>query len=280
MEDEKIITSPSENTTEPVEDEPAPDPIPEDPAEQEPGQEEDSGQEEPGGEVPSESPGDHQEQQPVDEETIAEKVVEMLQPEKDSSVEEKIDMLLEMISPKTYENAADVPVSPSIPIEGYRDWYYGITVNLDIYPYGLGHWTKVTETFSTPEEFETRYAQWCSYVGDTVDSFYMATIYDAGGNEVYNYETYQEPEPEEPEPEGPVHEDQTVARLLSHLDGLNGTLTEMTATDIEFYESVLLYQENMLELQKTDVALDIIIAVGIFLIFGALLVEILMEKVR
>lgn len=189
-------------------------------------------------------------------------------------------MLLDKLSPKAQEDTADAPASPSIPIEGYRDWNYGITVNLEIYPYGLGHWTKVTETFSSPEEFEARYIQWCSYVGDTVDSFYMTTIYDDDGNEVYNYETYQEPEPDEPEPEEPVQEDETVTQLLSHLEGINDTLMEMTAADTEFYESVLLYQKDMLELQKTGVALDIIIAVGTFLIFGALLVNILMEKVR
>ncbi len=292
MEDDMIITdSLSENTTDPGEDA-APDQAPEDtPGDQQPGQEENTGNEEDDREDTEREDGSdstYQGQPQVDEDAIAERVAEMLRPDEDTSVEDKIDLLLDRLALKTTEGVTDdtavAPVSPVIPIEGYRDWDYGITVHLDICPYGLGHWTKVTEEFSTPEEFETRYAQWCSFVGDTVDSFYMTTIHDAGGNKVYDYETYQEPEPEEPEPEEPeetVTEDsETVTQLLSHLEGINGTLLEMTTADTEFYDSILLYQSDMLELQKTSVALEIIMSVGIFLIFGALLVKILMEKLR
>lgn len=291
MEDDMNMTgSISENTTDPEEEDTTPDQTPEDaPGEQHPGQEEDTGKEDAGATDTEREDGSDSTYHDVDEEAIAERVAEMLQPDdEDTAVEDKIDLLLDRLALKTTEvssdDAAVVQASTAIPIKGYRDWDYGITVDLDIYPYGLGYWTKVTEEFSTPEEFEARYAQWCSFVGDTVDSFYMTTIHDAGGNKVYDYETYQEPEPEEPEPEEPeepVTEDgETLTQLLSHLEGINDTLLEMTTADMEFYDSVLLYQSDMLELQKTSVALEIIMAVGIFLIFGVLLVKIMMEKLR
>lgn len=287
--EEGYITSISENTTELGQEEPSPDPDTEagtDTPGQQPGNEN-----YPGAPVENHMPDNTEPHQdsynPVDEDAIAEKVVEMLKPDGDPFPVDKFEGLLEQLMLKNEDDPAvqndSTAIPHTIPIEGYQDWNYQITVNLDIYPYGLGHWTHVTEAFSTPEEFELRFAQWCDLVGDTVESFQITTIYDDDGNEIYNYEAYIEkpdPEPEEPDPEEPVREDDTAALLLSQLEGINEVLADIAASDADFYESVLLYNENMLELQKTNAAMNIIIAVGVFLIFGALLAKILMDKLR
>lgn len=273
MEDDFMTDSSlSENTTEPGEEEPAPDQTPEEPAEQKPEKEADTGKEDTGHDV--------------DEKAIAEKVAEMLQPEEDTSVDERLNRLLDLL---TLEDTEGIESYAAVfPFEGYEDWEYPIRMQFEVYPYGYGNWLKQYETYYDPDGFVTRYNEIVSLCqeGGSLKDFYVEYIWEDYGGDwetlVYDYEavTEPEPEPEEPEPEDPVQEVDTAAQLLSHLEGINDTLMEMAAADTEFYESVLLYQEDMLGLQKASVALEIVMAAGIFLIFGALLVKIVMERLR
>lgn len=263
----------SENTTEPGEEEPAPDQTPEESAEQQPEKEAYTGKEDTG--------------QDVDEKAIAEKVVEMLQPEEDTSVDEKLDRLLDLLTLEDTEDGIEA-YAAVFPFEEYEDWEYPIRMQFEVYPYGYGNWLKQYETYYDPDSFVTRYDEIVSLCqeGGSLKDFYVEYIWEDYGGDwetlVYDYEAViePEPEPEDPEPEEPVKEDDTAAQLLSHLEDINDTLMEMTAADMEFYESVLLYQDDMLELQEASVALEIVMAVGIFLTFGALLVKIMMERLR
>lgn len=191
---------------------------------------------------------------------------------------ESIRSLVNLMSTNSFQQGG-VYVPPEILIEGYKEWDYPVTVDYLISIVGYEDYLPQSATYDDHEQFLEDFQDlaWNCYRGDVFRDFYIDKAYDANGNKVYDSQPEQEPEPE---PEEPVQEDDTVAQLLSHLEGVNDTLMEMNAADTEFYESVLLYQEDILELQKASVALEIVMAAGIFLTFGALLVKIMMEKLR
>lgn len=102
--------------------------------------------------------------------------------------------LVDVMSLQLTEDAAI-----AAPFEGYRDWNYGVTVSFEVYPYGYGNYLDQTVYCSAAEDFETWYQDTTACVGETIRDFYIKTITDDEGVEIYNYEKQtQEPSPSIP----------------------------------------------------------------------------------
>lgn len=199
-----------------------------------------------------------------------------------TDVTERLDALIDLLTLEAEADVLSEEASVTIPIEGYKDWNYGITVYFKVYPFGLGNYMDSSAVCFEPEDFESWYQDMFLLIDDTIRDFYITTITDDNGTEVYNYETYVEPDTEEPdtaeEPDG--EEDTVSGQLLSHLENINLTLSDMLASDMEYYQSQVEYQEKMLELQTAETADTIIMCVTMFIILGAMCAKAFVERLK
>lgn len=201
-------------------------------------------------------------------EDITERLTEMMKPEDTTDVTERLDALIALLTPEELEGEPEV-YAAAMSFENYTEWDYPIIMQYKVYPYGAGYWMPANESFDSPDSFQTRYEEIVGLCGEggTLKDFYVEYIYDCNDDLIYDYEA-QTPEPE-PDP-GDEEQKETVELLLSHLEGINTTLSGMTQADAEYYQMVKDYETEMLEMQSVSTATDIFICIGVFAVFGAL----------
>ena len=232
---------------------------------------------------PEHTTGDGEQQPDIEE--IMERL-DLLWNQEDSEeatgVTERLDALIQLLTPEETEDGIET-YAVAFPFEGYEDWEYQIGVQYAVYPWGAGYWMEATETFYDPESFVARYDEIISLCanGGTLKDFYVMYIWeDYGGDDgdrlVYDYQAVVEPEPEPGEEEP----DETAAQLLSHLETISTTLAEMQQADLEYYQTVYDYQEEMLEMQTAETVCSIVLCVGLFAIFAAMIWEELLWRFK
>lgn len=153
----------------------------------------------------------------------------------------------------------------SIPIDGYRDWNYSINVRYKVYPYGAGYYMEVSDTFADSEEFEEWYSRTSSLINDTLKDFYILTVTDDNGTEVYNYESYVDPGDSSGEDE-PENEHNPSGQYLEILQDIYAELEAVKESEEENQLLADEYRKEMLNLQTAETGSSIIICVALFII--------------
>lgn len=181
---------------------------------------------------------------------------------------ESIQSLVDLMSMDQYQQR-DVYTPPEILIEGYQDWDYPITVDYLISIVGYEDYLPQSATYDDHEQFLDDFQDlaWNCFQGTVFKDFYIDKVYDAGGNKVYDSQSETEPEPEPGEEEP----GDAVELLLSHLENIDATLAEMQQADLEYYQAVYDYQEEMLQINAAETASTIFICVAVIAIFAAIL---------
>lgn len=201
-------------------------------------------------------------------EDVTERLAELMEPEDNADITERLDALIALLTPEELTEEAETGTQ-AIPVEGYDTFGYPVKVEYAVLFAGYEEYITETETYDAPEIFAADYEDFvyeCSKPGSSFKDFYINCIYDADGSIVY---ALQVPEPDTGEEEEPEPAD----LLLSHLEGINTTLSGMVQADAAYCRMVKDYQTEMLEMQAVSTATDIIIATGVFAIFGAMVFQ-------
>lgn len=210
-------------------------------------------------------------------EDITERLTELMKPADNTDVTERLDALIQMLTPET-EEGMELYAAETVPVEGYEAFQYPVKVEYMVLFAGYEEYFAETQTYDGPETFKADYEDFayeCSKPGSSFKDFYINCIYDANSSIVYELQT---PEPE-PDP-GDEEQKETVALLLSHLERINTTLSDMVQADAEYYRMVQDYQTEMLEMQAANTATNIFICVGVFCIFAAMLWSYLFGRMK
>lgn len=204
-------------------------------------------------------------------EDITQRLTEMMEPEDTTDVTERLDALIDLLTPEEAEGEPEA-YAAALSFEDYAEWDYPVTMQFMVYPYGAGYWMDQTEHCQDADSFLARYDEIVGLCGEggTLKDFSVKYIYDCNGDLMYDYEA-QAPEPE-PGP-GDGEQKETVELLLSHLEGINTTLSGMVQADAEYCQMVKDYEAEMLEMQAASTATDIFICIGVFAVFGALVFQ-------
>ncbi len=203
-------------------------------------------------------------------EDITQRLAEMMKPEDTTDVTERLDALIGLLTSDELSEGEPEADAQAAPVEGYEGFSYPVKVEYAVLFAGYEEYITDTETYGDPETFRADYEDFvaeCSRPGSNFKDFYVRYVYDSGNSLVYDCKS-QMPEPE-PDP-GDEEEKETVELLLSHLEGINTTLSGMVQADAEYYQMVKDYQAEMLEMQSLSTATDIFICIGVFAVFGAL----------
>lgn len=203
------------------------------------------------------------------QEDITERLTELMKPEDNTDVTERLDALIQMLTPE--EDELEAYAVETVPVEGYETFQYPVKVEYAVLFAGYEEYFIETQTYDDPEMFKTDYEDFayeCSKPGSSFKDFYISCIYDANNDIAYEIKT---PEPE-PDP-GDEEQKETVEQLLSHLEGINTTLSGMVQADAEYYQMVQDYQTEMLEMQAVNTATNIVLVIGVFAIFGAMVFQ-------
>lgn len=204
-------------------------------------------------------------------EEITKRLEELTEPEDTTDVTERLDALIGLLTPDelSEEPEAEAQAEQPVPVEGYEGFSYPVKVEYAVLFAGYEEYITDMETYGDPETFLADYADFvleCSRPGSNFKDFYVRYVYDSGNSIVYDCES-QMPDPgpdtgeEEPDP---------ADLLLSHLEGINATLSGMAQADAEYYQMVQDYETEMLEMQAVSIAANIAICFGLFSIFAAL----------
>lgn len=263
----------------------------EDPGQQE-GPADGNGQEQEPGEEPGDDTGhpdeEGQETQPVVviedggteewREGITERLTELMKPADNTDVTERLDALIQMLTPEEQEEGPE-PYAAAFSFDGYTEWDYPVTMQFMVYPYGAGYWMENTEHYGDADSFQTRYDEIVSLCGEggTLKDFYVQYIWDSNDELIYDYEA-QTPEPG-PDPGG-EEQDETTELLLSYLESMDNTIGDMEQAVVEYCQTVMDYQAEMLQMMAASTATDIFICIGVFAIFAALVWQWLFGRFR
>lgn len=204
-------------------------------------------------------------------EEISERMTELMKPQDTTDVTERLDSLIMLLTPDEEEVLEEEmeAYAVDIPFDGYTSWDYPVEVQFQVYPYGAGYWMKQTESLSDMDSFTARYGEIVALCqeGGTLKDFYVEYIWDNSGDLVYDYEA-QTPEPA-PDP-GDEEQKEVTEQLLTHLENINTTLSDMVQADMEYYQAVKDYQAEMLKLTTADTGLTFVTCLGVFAIFAVL----------
>lgn len=204
------------------------------------------------------------------QEDVTEQLAELMKPEDTADITERLDALIALLTP---DELAEDPETDAmaIPVEGYEAFGYPVKVEYAVLFAGYEEYFIETETYDNAEIFAADYEDFvyeCGRPGSSFKDFYINCIYDADGSIVYALQT-PEPEPDAGEEEEP----EPVDLLLSHLEDINTTLSGMVQADAAYCQMVKDYQTEMLEMQAVSTATNIIIVIGVFAIFGAMIFQ-------
>lgn len=141
--------------------------------------------------------------------------------------------------------------SPGIPISGYTDYDYPITVEYGIFPTSLGAETGHSESYDSPEDFENGYEYMQNSVkANTLAWFSIRTITDCDDVVVYDSTVTKEEIPEEtPEEETP---DTFKEDVLTALASVNENLQSISMNDLDYRQETLQLQKQYLDLEKEN----------------------------
>lgn len=189
---------------------------------------------------------------------------------------ESIRSLVDLMSVEPYSTPGYVYEPPEIPIEGYQEWNYPIIVDYLITIVGYGEPIPQSNDYDDPDQFLEDFQAFAfeCYKGDVYSEFTIDKVWGADGKKLYDSQGMEEPEEPVEEP------NETVELLLSHLEGINTTLLEMQQADLEYYQSVVAYQEEILKLQTADTGSTIILCIAVFAVLGELAIKHLLEVFR
>lgn len=201
-------------------------------------------------------------------EDIAERLEELTEPEDTTDVTERLDALIALLTP---EELAEEPEADAqtVPVEGYEDFSYPVNVEYSVLMAGFDEYITDTETYGDPGTFLADYEELvleCGRPGSSFRDFYICYVYDSDNRMVYDYKA-QLPEPDPGDEDGEVD---PAELLLSHLKDINTTLSGMAQADAEYFQMVKDCQTEMLEMQAASTATDILICIGVFAVFSAL----------
>lgn len=235
---------------------------PEEGDEQEPGNDPSDPGEENEEDIPVTSTGDGDAQWRED---ITERLEELMEPEDTTDVTERLDALIALLTP---EELAEEPEADAqtVPVEGYEDFSYPVNVEYSVLMAGFDEYITDTETYGDPGTFLADYEELvleCGRPGSSFRDFYICYVYDSDNRMVYDYKA-QMPDPGEEEEPDPAE------LLLSHLEDINTTLSGMIQADMEYCQMMKDYQTEMLEMQAASTATDILICIGVYAVFAAL----------
>lgn len=192
---------------------------------------------------------------------------------------QRLDEMITLLTPEegTEEEPA-VYSELSTPPADYTSWDYPVSVTYGITT-STGYSTYVSMEYDSPDAFRTGFEGMEEDVTEgSLQSFYVRYARGLDGEGMYTVLLYDSEVPvtmpEEPE------EDPVADALLFHLENINTYLADMSAADMEYYQSMSDYREQMLELQTADTACTIILCIGVFILCGQLLVEMLMRRFK
>lgn len=191
---------------------------------------------------------------------------------------ESIRSLVDLMRVEPYSTPGYVYEPPEIPIEGYKEWNYPIIVDYMITIVGYGEPIPQSNDYDDHDQFLEDFQAFAfeCYKGDVYSEFYIDKVWGADGKKLYDSQGMEEPEPDPGEEET----NETAEMLLSHLEDINTTLLEMQQADLEYYQSVTAYQEEMLKLQTADTGATIILCIAVFAVLGELAIKHLLEVFR
>lgn len=197
--------------------------------------------------------------------------LELMDTQEDTDLQiltDSIDSLVDLMSMDQYQQR-DIYIPPDILIDGYEAWDYPITVDYLISIVGYEDMVPQSATYDDHDQFLEDFQDmaWNCYLGTVFKDFYIDKVYDAGGNKVYDSQPETEPEPD------PVEEEpsETVELLLSHLENIDAVLADMQQADLEYYQEVYDYQNEMMHVQAIETASTIFICLAVIAIFAAIL---------
>ena len=194
---------------------------------------------------------------------------------KDADVETLADSVRSLVDVMSMESpqASDVYTPPEIPIAGYVEWNYPITVDYLVSIVGFEDAISQTEVYDSPAVFLEDYQNFAKecFLGGTFKDFSIEKICDADGVTAYDSKA-DETEPPEEEPEENLHPAmfETLASMDAHLAAMDATLADIASVSensIAFYEdSVKLYrQANELTAQTLAVNLALLFVLVVML---------------
>lgn len=179
---------------------------------------------------------------------------------------ERLDALTLMLAPEeeTKENSME---RSSVILPGYEELPYPVRVTYGITT-ATGYSTYVGFTYDNTEAFKSGFEKMETDVIDgNLQSFYIRYVYSGEGADselLYDSDSPAEtPEPEpEPEPElGTVFDRETVQQILTHLESVSTTLSDISAADKQEYLLMADYREEMLMLQAAGTGSSVILCI-------------------
>lgn len=200
-------------------------------------------------------------------ETIADTFAGLEEKDKTEELTERLDEMISLLTPEETEEELVVHSQLSIPSTDYTEWDYPVRVTYGITT-ASGYSTYVGKDMDSPGAFETDFEGMQEDVDNgNLKSFYIRYVYGIGDDDQYSVLLYDSENPVTVPDEPEESEEDTVADLLlSHLEGINTYLADMSEADAEYYQSTIDYREEMLELQRADTASTIILCVAVFIV--------------
>lgn len=209
-----------------------------------------------GGFIPSEIPV---------EETATENTMQMILSDfqeslgsKEADITTLTESIRSLVEVMSTEAQSDIYEPPDIPVEGYREWNYPVTVEYLISVVGFDEAVSQTDTYPDADIFLEDYQGFAyeCFKGTTFKDFYLNKITDAGGNVVYDAQA----ETEEPPIEEPTEDLrpailETLQAMDKRLETMEETLAgidSLSANTLDYYGDTLkLYKEQNALLTNT-----------------------------
>ena len=207
---------------------------------------------------------------------------------KDADVETLADSVRSLVDVMSMESsqASDVYTPPEIPIAGYVEWNYPITVDYLVSIVGFEDAISQTEVYDSPAVFLEDYQNFAKecFLGGTFKDFSIEKICDSGGVAVYDSKA-DETEPPEEEPFEDLHPAmlETLASMDAHLAVMDSTLADIASVSensIAYYENGLkLYQQSN-ELLMHTLAVDLALLFVVVWMLGHKIAHALWQRMR
>lgn len=212
------------------------------------------------------------------EDALNDVLARLKEPDRTDELTQRLDEMIELLTPEETEDVVPERSQLSIPSSDYTEWDYPVKT-----VYGIttrtGYSTYVSMVYDSADAFNADFEKMqTDVIEGNLQSFYVRYVYGIGDDDNYSVLLYDSENPvtvpEEPE-------DTTVTDLLlSHLEGINTYLSDMQAADLEYYQAMADYREEMLELQTADTASTVILCVAVFMVSAQLLFSELFRRLK